>query len=82
MWGGSDRHRKQQLRFYRKRAEWPCWKKQVEAMSTEYDILLTHGRIVRCIENIDSETLRAIIDAEVPVEYNYLDAELGLDNID
>jgi hypothetical protein len=35
-------------------------------------------RIVRRIENIDSETLRAIAAAKVPTEYAYPDAEPGL----
>ncbi len=47
-------------------------------ISAEYYDLLTHGRIVRRIEDIDQETLNAIAAAEVPPEYAYLDAELGL----
>jgi hypothetical protein len=35
-------------------------------------------RVVRRIEDIDSETLRAIAAAEVPPEYAYPDAEPGL----
>lgn len=48
-------------------------------ISADYFELLTHGRIVRRIEDIDPETLRAISAAEVPAEYAHLDAELGLD---
>jgi len=48
-------------------------------ISAEYYELLTHGRIVRRIEDIDDETLRAIATAQVPAEYAYLDAELELD---
>lgn len=48
-------------------------------ISAEYYELLTHGRVVRRIEDIDAETLRAISEAEVPSEYAHLDAKLGLD---
>lgn len=48
-------------------------------ISADYYELLTHGRIVRRIEDMDEETFRAIASAEVPAEYAHLDAELGLD---
>lgn len=51
-------------------------------ISADYYELLTHGRIVRRIEDIDPETLRAIAAAEVPDEYAHLDAELGFDASD
>jgi hypothetical protein len=35
-------------------------------------------RVVRRIEDIDSETLRATAAAEVPTEYDYPDAKFGL----
>jgi prevent-host-death family protein len=47
-------------------------------ISADYYELLTHGRIVRRIEDIDTETLDAIAAAEVPAEYQYLDEKLGL----
>ena len=47
-------------------------------ISADYYELLTHGRIVRRIEDLDSDTLRAIREAEVPAGYAHLDAELGL----
>jgi len=48
-------------------------------ISAEYFELLTHGRIVRRIEDVDDETLAAIASAQVPAEFAYLDAALGLD---
>ena len=49
-------------------------------ISADYYELLTHGRIARRIEDIDSETLSAIANAQVPSDYSYLDAELGLED--
>ncbi|WP_200862137.1 hypothetical protein [Asticcacaulis sp. AC402] len=40
--------------------------------------LLTRGRIVRRIEDIDNKTLKAIAAARVPAEFMQLDATLGL----
>jgi prevent-host-death family protein len=48
-------------------------------ISADYYELLTHGRIVRRIEDIDRETLDAIAVAEVPTEYAHLDKDLRLD---
>jgi len=48
-------------------------------ISADYYELLTRGRIVRRIEDIDDDTLNAITAAEVPAEYAHLDAELGFD---
>ncbi len=46
-------------------------------ISADYYELLTHGRIVRRIEDIDSDTLAAIAAAEVPAEFAHLDQLLG-----
>ena len=35
--------------------------------------LLTRGRIVRRIEDLDEDTIRAIENAEVPARFGYLD---------
>ncbi|MEJ7926006.1 type II toxin-antitoxin system prevent-host-death family antitoxin [Sphingobium sp. AN641] len=45
-------------------------------ISADYYELLTHGRIVRRIEDMDAETLSAIAAAEVPAAYAHLDALL------
>lgn len=47
-------------------------------ISAEYYELLTRGRIVRRIEDLDDETLAAIAKAEVPRRYAGLDEKLGL----
>jgi prevent-host-death family protein len=46
-------------------------------ISAEYYELLTHGRIVRRIEDMDDATFQAIASAEVPDEYAYLDEQFG-----
>ena len=51
-------------------------------ISADYYELLTHGRVVRRIEDIDRDTLAAIAGAEVPAEYAYLDEALGLTDQD
>ena len=45
-------------------------------ISAEFFDLATKGRIVRRVENLDADTLKAIAEAEVPDSYAYLDAEL------
>jgi prevent-host-death family protein len=47
-------------------------------ISAEYYQLLTHGRIVRGVEELDEATLAAIAEAEVPDRYAGLDETLGL----
>ena len=47
-------------------------------ISADYYELLTHRRIVRRIEDIETETLHAIAAAEVPAEYQYLDDKIGM----
>lgn len=49
-------------------------------ISADYYELLTHGRIVRRIEELDEDTLQAIAQAEVPARYAGLDEKLGLDD--
>lgn len=44
-------------------------------VSAEFYQLATKGRIVRRIEDLDDDTLKAIAEAEVPDSYAYLDAE-------
>ncbi len=48
-------------------------------ISADYYELLTHGRIVRRVEEMDAETLLAIRQAEVPAGFAHLDKDLGLD---
>jgi prevent-host-death family protein len=47
-------------------------------ISADYYQLLTRGRIVRRVEDLDDETLRAIAEAKVPARYAGLDEKLGL----
>ena len=42
-------------------------------VSADHYALLTRGRVVRRIGDIDEDTLRAIETAEVPARFNYLD---------
>ena len=42
-------------------------------ISADYYELLTRGRIVRRIEDLDDDTIRAIEKAEVPARFAYLD---------
>lgn len=46
-------------------------------VSADHYELLTRGRIVRRIEDLDEATIRAIETAEVPARFNYLDKEFG-----
>jgi prevent-host-death family protein len=48
-------------------------------ISADYFELLTRGRIVRRVEDLDDDALRAIAAAEVPDRYAGLDAQLGLE---
>lgn len=41
-------------------------------VSADHYELLTRGRIVRRVEDLDPETLRAIENAEVPARYEHL----------
>jgi prevent-host-death family protein len=49
-------------------------------ISADHYELLTRGRMVRRIEDLDDATLRAIADAKVPARYTGLDEKLGLDD--
>ncbi len=47
-------------------------------ISADYYELLTHGRIVRRVEELDPETIQAIREAEVPARYAHLDEDLSV----
>jgi cytosine/adenosine deaminase-related metal-dependent hydrolase len=49
-------------------------------ISAEYYQLLTRGRIVRGVEELDADTLKAVAEAEVPEQYAGLDEQLALDD--
>ena len=49
-------------------------------ISADYYELLTRGRMVRRVEDLGDDMLRAIADAKVPSRYAGLDEKLGLDD--
>jgi prevent-host-death family protein len=46
-------------------------------ISADHYALLTRGRVVRGIEDIDDDTIRAIEKAKVPARFNYLDKKFN-----